>query len=245
MSDSAFGPVARHYDDLMASIPYAMWLDYVRLLFAYQGVRPVTVLDVCCGTGTICEMMREAGYRPTGIDLSPGMIAQAQSKAAEKGFAIDYHVADATCFELGQTFDAAISLFDSLNYITTAEGLRCALTQVAKHLRPGGSLVFDLNTAYAFEQEMFTQEDMRKRAKVRYRWTSDWDPATRLIRVHMKFWVGEESFEETHTQRAHPLEEVEALLRETGFEQIRSYHSYTLDPVRARSDRVHFAAIRR
>jgi hypothetical protein len=34
------------------------------------------------------------------------------------------------------------------------------------------------------------------------------------------------------------------MLEMGGFEQIRSYHSYTLDPPRPKSDRVHYTAIK-
>lgn len=242
--NTSFGEIASHYDLLMESVPYRMWVDYLILLWTYQDIRPKKVLDVCCGTGNMAELLEKKGYELTGFDLSEGMIEKANLKAKHNLSKNRYFVANATNFELGETFDAAYSFFDSLNYITTGEGLRAAIHQVAKHLKPGGSWVFDLNTRYAFDERMFDQQNLRKTAPLRYRWRSNWNPETLLIEVNMKFWVDGKEFVEVHRQRAHPEEEVRQYLAEAGFEQIRVFHSYSLDAPRATTDRVHYVAIR-
>ena len=241
---ASFGPIAPFYDLLMRQVPYGMWSGYYRLLLAQLGAAPVTLLDVCCGTGSLAEILAKEGFQVTGFDASAAMIAEAVRKAKESGLEIDYHVADAATLDLGKEFDAAYSFFDSLNYITEPERLRAALRRLAAHVSTGGSFVFDLNTAYAFEKKMFDQEDMRKSSKLRYRWRGDYDPAERLIRVHMDFWHDGAAFNETHTQRAYSDDEIRAYLDEAGFDVARSYESYTLDPPRKTSDRVHYVAVR-
>jgi len=229
----------------MANVPYEMWAGYYRLLLTQMEHDPQTLLDVCCGTGILSELLTKSGYRVTGFDLSPEMIDIACRKAVEAGLDIDYFVADATEFEIGKTFDGAFSFFDSLNYITTLEGFRSAVRQVGKHLVPGGSFVFDLNTSFAFEQRMFDQEDLRKRSLIRYQWKGDYNPAERIIRVEMDFWREGETFHEVHVQRAHSMDEVVDALESAGFESIRFFDSYTLSPPRKRSDRWHVVARRR
>lgn len=239
----SFNDIAPYYDNLMDQVPYRMWVGYLLLLWSQQGVKPLTVLDVCCGTGNVSDLMEDEGYQVTGFDLSAQMIEKAKSKAAQSGSLVEYLVADATAFDFKTKFDAAYSFFDSLNYITTAEGFRSAVFQVAKHLKPGGSFIFDLNTRYAFDQRMFDQQSLRKDAKLRYRWRGDWDPETLQIAVKMKFWADGKEFIEVHRQRAHPDEEVRAVLADAGFIDVRSYHSYSLELPRATSDRVHYTAI--
>ncbi len=241
---SAFGPVAAFYDELMDVVPYRMWVSYYELLLAHQDVELKTILDVCCGTGTMCEMLQAEGYEMTGFDLSAPMIEKARAKAKEQGKTIRYEVADAAEFELGEQFDGAFSFFDSLNYIIDPARLQMAFHQVAKHLKPGGSWIFDLNTKYAFEQELFDQENLKSKSVVKYKWHGDWDPISLLIHVKMKFWVDGKEYEETHVQRAHPDNEVRDMLRAAGFEQIRCFHSYTLNPPRYSSDRLHYTAIK-
>ncbi len=45
---------------------------------------PASVLDVGAGTGAISLLLAELGYRVTAVDLSPGMLARASEKAAER-----------------------------------------------------------------------------------------------------------------------------------------------------------------
>jgi SAM-dependent methyltransferase len=244
LSVSSFGPVAAFYDDLMENVPYRMWVGYYLLLLAQQDVHPKKLLDVCCGTGTMCEMLHEEGYEVAGFDLSAEMIEVARQKAREKDLPIRYEAMDAAEFEMGEKFDAAYSFFDSLNYITDPIKLRSAIFRVARHVKPGGSFIFDLNTSYAFEKRMFDQKSKKRGSKVQYSWKGEYDPKSLIIQVHMNFWRNGEHVEETHVQRAHPEHEVRSWLALAGFEQVKTYHSYTLDPARPTSDRVHYTAIR-
>jgi SAM-dependent methyltransferase len=238
-----FGPIAPYYDDLMRRVPYYMWANYYRLLLAHQGVSARRLLDVCCGTGSVAELLTDERFEVTGIDISAPMIEVARQKALESGREVRYEVADACVFDLGERFDAAYSFFDSLNYITDPADLRAAIARVAAHLLPGGSFVFDLNTEFAFAAKLFDQHDMKKSAPIRYKWVGHWDPGTRLIRVDMEFWRGKEWFTETHWQRAYSDEEIRGYLADAGFGRIECFESYTLDRPRAKSDRVHYAAI--
>ena len=243
MTEESFGPVAPYYDELMRSVPYRMWTSYYLLLLAHQNVRPKQILDVACGTGTMCEMLVEEGMSMAGFDLAPGMIARAREKAFEKGVDIRYEVADARTFAMGEPFEAAFSFFDSLNNILEPEGVLETFKRVAAHLPSGGSWIFDLNTAYAFEERMFDQRS-GPRAKLKYDWIGSYDKPSRIITVDMKFRYEGEEFHEVHRQRAHPRDEVISMLEEAGFGEIRTFHSYTLNPVRHKSDRVHYACLR-
>lgn len=240
----AFSAVAPYYDELMKPVPYRMWTSYYLLLLAYQGVKPKQVLDVCCGTGTMCELLVREGLEMSGLDLSAPMIERAREKANEKKLSIRYEVADATNFEMGETYDAALSFFDSLNNLLEPDQLLNAFRSVARHLRPGGSWIFDMNMAYAFEEQMFDQESLKARSKLKYKWVGDWDAKSRIITVNMKFWWDGSEFNEVHRQRAYAEDEVRVLLEQAGFTEVKTFHSYTLEHPRKNSDRLHFTAIK-
>lgn len=229
----------------MGGVPYRMWTAYYLLLLAHQGVHPKRILDVCCGTGTMSEHLHAEGFEMTGFDLSSRMVEAARLKAQALNLPIRYEVADAAEVDLGETFDAAFSFFDSLNYITEPGKLQMAMHRVAAHLPPGGSFIFDVNTAFAFEEELFTQEDLKAKSEVKYKWKGNWDPQTRLIRVDMKFWHNGQESTEVHEQRAYSDDELRDMLDQAGFGQIRAFHSYTLNPPRHKSDRLHYMAIKR
>src|SRR5690348_689295 len=103
MSADSFTSVAPYYDELMRQVPYRMWVGYYLLLLSHQNQKPRRVLDVCCGTGTMCEMLTAEEMTLAGVDISPEMIREAKKKASRKHLDIDYFVADATNFDLGRT----------------------------------------------------------------------------------------------------------------------------------------------
>lgn len=220
-----------------------MWITYLELIWAKLDAKPATVLEVCCGTGTLSRALAKKGIKVTGVDLSQPMIDVAIQKASDDDLDITYSCQDAANLDLPWTFDAAFSFFDSLNYITQPERCKLAIAATARHLRPGAPFVFDLNTAYAFEQRMFDQSDMKPNRKVRYKWVSGYDPTTRICRVEMSFWAGERNFEEVHEQRAHSIEEITEWMEAAGFEGVATYDAYTLNRPRAKSDRIHVVGL--
>jgi SAM-dependent methyltransferase len=235
----AFDQIAPFYDELMGNVPYGAWLEYLLLVHAYASVRPKSVLDVCCGTGTLTEALAAQGYEAVGVDLSSAMVQVARRKGMAR-----YHVGDVRTFDLGTTFDAAFSFFDSLNYVADLDGFRSAVRRVAAHLRAGGTFLFDLNTAYAFEQRMFDLRERSSKASVQYDWVGDYDPGERIIRVSMDFRVGGRTVHDEHVQRAHSHEEVLAALADAGFASCEVFDGFTLNPPTDDSDRLHYLAIR-
>lgn len=51
-------------------------------LTAWLPARPVDVLDLGCGTGSLALLAAEQGHRVTGVDSSPAMVARARAKLA-------------------------------------------------------------------------------------------------------------------------------------------------------------------
>ncbi len=65
---------------------------------ALLGVLPPPgsrVLDVGAGTGALSLLAAELGYRAVALDLSPGMLAQAERKARERGLEVELVVGSA------------------------------------------------------------------------------------------------------------------------------------------------------
>jgi 2-polyprenyl-3-methyl-5-hydroxy-6-metoxy-1,4-benzoquinol methylase len=84
----------------------AAWTDLLRTALPHPKT---DILDVGCGTGSLSVVLAGLGHTVTGIDVSPSMIALAQTKAAQHGFQIEYHVMDAADPQLlPQKYDVII-----------------------------------------------------------------------------------------------------------------------------------------
>lgn len=96
------------------------------------------VLDVGSGSGWTTVFLAEAGFRPIGIDIAPAHIQDSVERAARYGAPAAFQVADMDSFDVGRQFDGAL-VFDALHHSIRPE---CVVTQIAKHLRPGGWVLF-------------------------------------------------------------------------------------------------------
>lgn len=242
---SQFGRIAGYYDDLMAGVPYRLWVDYLEALLARIDYHPRTVLDVACGTGNVSEILAQRGYEVVGVDISPDMIDIARTKLG----GVEYRVQDMAELNLGRRFDLAISLFDSLNYITDVDRLARGIRRVNEHLNDGGVFIFDVNTIYALSHHFFDQANLSSDRYPKYIWNSDYDHATRICRVNMTFEVLENGdpvqFKEVHVQRGHSLEELSQMLLDANFEVVELLHAYRFRKPSRRSDRVFYVARRK
>jgi ubiquinone/menaquinone biosynthesis C-methylase UbiE len=233
----------------MRGVPYRHWVRYIESLLRNRKQKPRRVLDLACGTGNVSEILAER-YKVVGVDLSEPMIVEARRKAEKKGRQVEYHVQDAAELNLpGEPFDLCVSLFDSLNYILDPARLEMAIERVYDHLRPGGLFIFDINSAYALEHNFFDQDNLEDRARLRYVWRSEFDAASRLCTIRMRFFLMQRNgvdaeFREEHVQFAYTEEELRRMLVGAGFAQIETFQAYTENPVRPTSDRIFFVAQR-
>ena len=115
-------------------------LPFFTSLFEQHGVR--RVLDAACGTGHHAVALAQKGYHVAGADLSAPMIARAGENASAHGVEVSFSVAGLGGYAaLGQSYDAAICLGNSLPHLLSEAAVAEALADFAAVLRPGGLLV--------------------------------------------------------------------------------------------------------
>ena len=139
------------YDLFMDNVPYEKWRDRIVELLKEYGIKDGLILDLGCGTGTMTELLAEAGYDMTGVDISEEMLELAAEKRSASGHDILYLLQDMREFELYGTVKAVVSVCDSVNYITEEADLLQVFRLVNNYLDPGGIFLFDLNTVYKYE----------------------------------------------------------------------------------------------
>ncbi|MFN0147497.1 MAG: class I SAM-dependent methyltransferase, partial [Dehalococcoidia bacterium] len=103
------------------------------------------VLELGCGTGRVTLPMAEAGFEVVGLDLSAGMLAEAERKLADMDEDVRRRVqfiqGDMADFDLGRLFALVVIPFRAFQLLLTTDDERRCLDCVRRHLRPGGRLV--------------------------------------------------------------------------------------------------------
>lgn len=243
----AYGRFAGVYDIFMDNVNYGEWTDYIIEALVQDGIKDGLVLELGCGTGTVTEMLADAGYDMIGIDNSEEMLAEAMEKRAESGHDILYLLQDMQDFELYGTVRAVVSVCDSMNYVTEPEDLEYVFALVNNYLDPGGIFIFDLNTVYKYQEILGEQTIAEDREECSFIWDNFYDEEEMINEYDLTVFVQEEGdlfrrYCETHYQRAYSLETVRALIEKAGMEVLAIYDAFTYNKPKPDSERVYFVA---
>jgi SAM-dependent methyltransferase len=140
-----YGGIARIYDGEYRDFSADVAL-YLRILGEERIRGPV--LELGCGTGRVALPLVRGGYRVTGVDISPAMLARARRQRRalppEEAIRLRFSLQDMTCFSFPRRFAAAIIAFSTFALVTDIAGRASCLERVHRHLEPGGLLLIDL-----------------------------------------------------------------------------------------------------
>ncbi len=117
-------------------------LNPVRMAYLISQVgRPlkgVSVLDIACGGGLVCEPFARLGGRVTGIDTSENAIAAARAHADGQGLAIDYQC----CALEEMPDDHRYDIITALEILEHVANPSAFVAAAARHLKPRGKIIF-------------------------------------------------------------------------------------------------------
>jgi len=129
------------YDAIYLSDKYARDVERLGPVLASLGARD-RILDVGCGTGTLCGLLSATHPLVEGLDLSPHMVREARRKHPGLTFA-EGNMLDGSCYPAG-SLALVLSEWDVLNYLESVEEYRSTFHNFHRWLRPGGWLCVEL-----------------------------------------------------------------------------------------------------
>ena len=182
-------------------------LEYLRR----QDFRPRSAMDLGCGTGVLCRILRKAGMEASGMDYSPGMIEIAREASPD----IPYRVADMVTFRPENQYDLVTCTGDALNHIGSLSDVAQIFRNVWDYTSPGGYFIFDiLNENEVSDSEPF-EMDFTATTRVWFQMTRPGENQVNLqIRVYEN---GTLEFEENIRETVHDKDLICRMLREAGF----------------------------
>jgi len=184
------------------------------------------VLDLCCGTGQLAQLLSEAGYGVTGIDGSEEMLKYARENAP----GVDFFCDDARTFNLTPSFDLVTSFFDSLNHVMTIEELIAVFRNVYSCLFEEGLFIFDMNLEPGFLAQWQGYYGIVEDDHVCL-FPQSYDAEKRIARFDATmfrltdYWYRSDV---TLLQKCYSVEEIRTVLSEVGFSILDTF-DYTLE----------------
>ncbi|MCH5188501.1 MAG: methyltransferase domain-containing protein [Oscillospiraceae bacterium] len=242
-----YNDFARLYDRLMADVPYGKFVDYYFEIFRRFGCKTRLGLDLGCGTGNVTLELSRRGADMIGADISAEMLSVAGDKATYEGLNALFLNQDMAEFELYGTVDFIVSSLDSVNYVTEKNRLKKVFKLVNNYLDPGGLFVFDVNTEYKLSTVLGDNTFVSDDDDIFYSWQNSYDKRSRLCDFYLSFFERREDgsfarFDEVHTERAYGVDELKAMLKDSGLKVEGVFHDLTFQKPRKNSERVFFVA---
>lgn len=229
---------AAYYDLITQDKDYERECDSLEVIFKKYSHIPIkTLLDAGCGTGGYAIPLARRGYKMTGIDASEAMLTKAREKSKQAKLQLDFSVMDLRQLYLSSKFDAAIAMFDVMDYFTTDEDFQKVLRNLSVVLKDGGLFTFNFWNGLAVPR-MFREvsfKEVQGEGKRIIRWIRrELDANHHLCRNLHHFMAIREGkiigeMEEIHVLRYFFPQEIAHYLEETGFELVKICPSLSLE----------------
>lgn len=219
----------RHYDRMFG--PEAI----VPFLLAQARAVGGPVLELACGTGRLLQPLADAGFAATGIDSSPGMLAEAR----RKGGLARYIEADMRSFRLEPRFGLIFLAANSLSHLLDLDSFQACMARVREHLAPGGRFVVDvfvpklqmLLVDPSQRQPLAEYDDPDGAGRVVVTAQSRYDPITQIkwTKTFHRLPGAATEVEGSLNMRMYFPQELQALLRYNGFQLEGAYGGWQGD----------------
>jgi len=198
------------------------------------------LLDLGCGAGRHLAALHRSGFTQlVGIDLSEDLLAVARERLDEADAdGVELVRCDMRAIPYVARFATVVSLFTSFGYFTDTGDDLAVLMGVNRALKNGGTFLIDTLNRDHVIANLVPQEEKTLQDRVLHikrRLSVDGKRVEKETRVIEKDGA-ERSFRES--VRMYTAIELEKMLRESGFEEVRAYGSLSGDPYRAESNRL-------
>ena len=109
--------------------------------FGLAGPGTTRVLDLGCGTGTLCCALAERGHGVTGVDPASPMLAVAGGKPyAER---VEWVQSRAQDYRSENRYDLIVMMGHAFQILLTDQEVLAVLATMRGHLKPGGRIGFE------------------------------------------------------------------------------------------------------
>ncbi|MGI6113812.1 MAG: class I SAM-dependent methyltransferase [Mahellales bacterium] len=226
---SFYSKLSQYYDYIFPAAHTT--LDFLRDVFRKHATS--SVLDLGCGSGNYSVEFARWGLSVTAVDLDSEMVAKAQAKAKDEDLPIEVikgnmlNISDI----IKENFDGIVCIGNSLVHLSHRHQISKALKEMNTLLKPGGVLILQI-----VNYDRVLKFDVRHLPVIRndemdltFIREYSIDAETSLINFITTLKVGKNEYRNIIKLLPLKREELDRLLKESGFNNNTFYGSFAGD----------------
>jgi SAM-dependent methyltransferase len=232
--------------DLLIDRPVRKECDAIITWFIEREVRPgAAVLDAGCGTGRYAIELAHRGYVVHGIDSSAELLAEAYRSLADTHVRVLFTVGDISLLPASR-YDAILCR-GVLNDFIDDQARQSVFRAFGHALGPEGVLVFDVREWEATAERKMREPLFRKtvatdRGMLTFTSLTELDPVGRTLIIDERHTITKDGVEQSSdnrfVMRCWTREELDSVLRLSGFDAPTYFGAYDATIAPGASDRL-------
>lgn len=238
------------YDRLIGGVDYGARADFYLNQFKRFKDRCELVLDLACGTGSLCRELASRGLEVIGVDGSQEMLMQAREKCQQAQPAVLLLCQEMEELDLYGTVNLAICMQDSLNHLEGREALAAVFGRLRYFVEPGGLFIFDMNTPYKHREVLGDNTFVLEEEGLYCVWQNSYEPQEGAVDIQLDFFRESRDgrysrSSECFREYSYTTEEIATMLEQAEFTLLELQGDYTGKPPEDNEERLVYIAKRR
>lgn len=234
-----YSKLALYYDRVMNHVDYKKWAKYIKTILSHYYQTPKNIVELACGTGEIFKHLKSNKWALYGGDQSHSMIVMGQEKKQDQPW--HFFCADFCNAPIKkETFDVALILYDSVNYIIDDSNINRMFKEISRLLKNGGIFIFDVVTPYICKTAFKDYTEREFWGKSGYTRKSWFNEDESIQYNEFEIYVNNHIYKEQHQQKIRYMEEWVHHINKSPLKLLAAYHNFSLRKAKNKSERIHF-----
>lgn len=210
---NAYSVIAKIYDSANTDFNYPKYFEFTKKFLSGK------VAELGCGSGAFTHYLLQSADSIIAVDNSREMLEIAIKNHFKNRKYIQFVQEDLQKFEPLSKIDAAVSVCDAFNYISTTD-IAKVFEKISGYLKKGGYFIFDISSQNKLQNVIGNNVFFEDTDDFTYLWTNKLFEDRVQMEIAMFEPCGElyKRADESHTQYIHKQKEVEEMLKSCSFD---------------------------
>lgn len=223
------------YNRIMRKVNYEKWAEYIWTIAVANIDGEISALELGSGTCRFANILKRNVKSIIASDISSSMLLQSTDKKLKK---VCFNM---TAIPLKKKFNLVISLFDSVNYLTSKKKFFNMLKNVESILADDGIFTFDVSLEKNSYKFIKYSNHSGKIKNIRYEHQTNYNAETRIHKnIFIIIFKDDQQVIEVHKQKIYPFNFYFEVIEKTNLYVADCFRAFTFTKGNANSDRLQF-----